>query len=531
MNRNAIVLCLTLIFVTGCGGNSSDPAEPLFSGTVSSTTPIVEPQVTLKNPAGEVFTASIDDRGIFSLPDALVDDQYLMRVDIGNNNYLYSIAHLTKATANRQNIHSYTDLVARAWFADLNTDIFTAFTGDPSIANFPSAEAIAKINANVQAIVSDVLEVYGLTGVPLSTARYERSDTGVDRFLNENPVIIKNNRATIIVNDPQTNLQSIAVNNVELQTTFGGTDSSPPSQPENLRALGAGEDAITLAWSIATDNIGITTYDIYRNDALINHTPFPVYRDTNVTANTEYSYTVVARDEANNSSTPSVAAIGSTLTSLDIEAPDAPSSATLEASTQSINVYWSHSNPNDLVSFQITRTGPDGIIVREVTSTRINDIIVASGTEYCYTVVAVDASGNRSEENPSTCITTSGATIEPLEADETITLATIEMAQESSSSPEGSTAVAFVNRLGDSSGEISIDYVITAGTATADEDYIATDGTLVWADGDTVAKRIEIELLADDISEEAETLQIVLTNSSVNAVVLQASTVITITAN
>ncbi len=534
MNRIALIFFTAFFFAVtaSCGGDSGNGSSrtvvPLFAGTVSISSGIAEQVVTFKNPAGELFTAAINDRGGFTLPSASQDDRYLMRIDLGNSNYLYSIAHLPLVNGNRQNIHSYTDLVARTWFADLGLDINSVFASGAGIDNFPGADEIATIAANIQAIVSDVLEVYGLTDVTLSSADYEATDTGIDRFLNENPVIIKNNRATIIVNDPQTNMQSIAVNRVALQTTFGETDTTPPQQPQGLRALGASLTEVSLAWSIASDNIGIATYNVYRDDTLISHTPFPVYRDSGLVPDTEYSYTIVAEDEAGNSSSPSVAAIGRVLDTPDTDAPDVPSSASIDATTQSIDVFWRHSNINDLVRFEVTRTG-DGVITREVTSTRFNDITVASGTEYCYTIVAVDASGNLSEPNPSACITTSGATIDA--APEAVTLATIEMAQSSITSNEGSIVTAYVNRLGDSEGEISIDYIVTAGTATADEDYTATDGTLVWADGDIVAKRIDVQLLTDGIEEDNETLSISLTNSSVNAVVTDATTTVIISDN
>ena len=203
-----------------------------------------------------------------------------------------------------------------------------------------------------------------------------------------------------------------------------------------------------------------------------------------------------------------------------------PSSSTLNASTDSIDIFWSHSNLFDLATFEVTRTGGDGILVREVTSPLLSDITVASGTEYCYAIVAVDASGNRSEPNPTSCITTSGNAVD---TQGTVNIpATVEMAQESVAGSEGTTISAFVNRLGDSTGEISIDYVFTPGTATEEEDYIAADGTLVWLDGDITARRIDIQLQTDGIAEDNETFSAVLTNASSNAVIANSTTSITI---
>ena len=525
----------TFALLSACGGGGDNSAAvsqlpPAFSGTISTPRGIAEPIIELRSPEGELKEVPVDELGQFSLDDIQIGARYLMRANLGNNNFLYSIAHLSEVTANRQNIHSYTDLVARTWFADQGLNINSVFTSAASIENFPSSETISGIDANIQAIVSDALEVYGLTDVSLSSAAYAAIDTGIDRFLNENPVIIRNNRATIIVNDPQTNLQAVAVNRVALQTTFGEIDTIPPQQAQNVRALSAGSaddnGVIVLAWTTATDNIGVATYEIYRDEVLIDHTPLPLYRDTTVTQNTDYTYTVVTVDESGNRSTPSFAVTGRSLLTPDTTIPATPSSSTLNANTESAEVFWSHSNLFDVARFEVTRTGGDGILVREVTSPDLSDITVASGTEYCYSIVAVDASSNRSEPNPTACITTSGSAVA---LQETINIpATVEMAQESVAGSEGTTISAFVNRLGDASGEISIDYVFNPGTASAEEDYIASDGTLVWTDGDITARQIEIQLQTDGITEGSETLSVVLTNTSSNAVIANPTTSITI---
>lgn len=536
-----VVTCLGIgllatVFVSGCGGNgdTSTPAPQFaFSGTVSTSRGIAEQTITLKSSDGDVTEIAVDDLGRYSIADIQTGNRYLMRANLGNNNYLYSIAHLPDATANKQNIHSYTDLVARTWFADQGLDINSVFASAAGIENFPSLESINAIDANVQAIVSDALEVYGLSDIVLSKASFDATDTGIDRFLNENPVIIRNDRATIIVNDPQTNLQAVAVDRVRLQTTFGDTDITPPTQTQNVRALGANSSSdgsenngIVLVWTTASDNIGVATYEIFRDGELIGHTPFPLYRDNAVAPGTDYAYTVVTRDESNNRSIPSVAATGRSLSASDNTAPDTPSSATLNASTDSTDVFWSYSNLSDLARFEVTRTGGDGILVREVTSSELSDITVAPGTEYCYTIVAVDASGNRSEPNPRSCITTSGAAVDTVE--QVSAPATVEMAQESVSGMEGSTISAFVNRLGDTTGAISIDYVVTPGTAIPEQDYIAPDGALVWSDGDITAKQIDIELLTDGVIEGSETMSVVLINSSSNAVITNATTSVTV---
>ena len=230
-----ITLVALIWLVTACG-SSNDDAENnqsaeidlhIFAGTVSTPKGIAEPFVSLKSPDGMVSETAVDEFGRFNLTSAQSGDRYLMRANLGNDNYIYSFAFLTGSTGNRQNIHSYTDLVARSWFADQGQNINSVFDSDASIDNFPTDETISAIDTNVQAIVSDVLQVYSLENISLSTADYDATDTGVDRFLNENPVIIKDNRATIVVNDPNTNLQATAVDRVRLNTSFCLLYTSP----------------------------------------------------------------------------------------------------------------------------------------------------------------------------------------------------------------------------------------------------------------------------------------------------------------
>ena len=53
---------------------------------------------------------------------------------------------------------------------------------------------------------------------------------------------------------------------------------------------------MVLDWNPSTDNVGVTTYDVYRNGSLIGAAPLATYTDTGVGPNASYSYAVRARD-------------------------------------------------------------------------------------------------------------------------------------------------------------------------------------------------------------------------------------------
>ncbi|NYI03676.1 glycoside hydrolase family 9 protein [Allostreptomyces psammosilenae] len=85
-------------------------------------------------------------------------------------------------------------------------------------------------------------------------------------------------------------------------------DTQPPTAP-TLAATGVTATSVTLSWSGATDNVGVTGYDVYRDGVRVNSTPVvgTTFTDSGLSASTAYSYTVRARDAAGNVSSASPA--------------------------------------------------------------------------------------------------------------------------------------------------------------------------------------------------------------------------------
>lgn len=83
-------------------------------------------------------------------------------------------------------------------------------------------------------------------------------------------------------------------------------DDTAPSQPLNLAATAISPTQVKLTWDDSTDNVGVTSYDVYRDGTLIGSAPPPSgYVDQNAQSGHSYTYTVVARDAAGNASAPS----------------------------------------------------------------------------------------------------------------------------------------------------------------------------------------------------------------------------------
>lgn len=87
-------------------------------------------------------------------------------------------------------------------------------------------------------------------------------------------------------------------------------DTSAPEAPMGLTVNRVGPNRVDLAWNAATDNVGVTGYEIYRNGMLLATTDTTTsYSDLAVEEGLAYAYAVRARDAAGNRSAESELAI------------------------------------------------------------------------------------------------------------------------------------------------------------------------------------------------------------------------------
>ncbi len=188
--------------------------------------------------------------------------------------------------------------------------------------------------------------------------------------------------------------------------TDGAGDAEAPTAPTGLRSTGKTATSVSLSWTAATDNIGVTGYDVYRGATKVNSAPVTgtVYADSGLTAATAYSYTVRARDAAGNTSPASAAVAVTTDTSgsgTDTQAPTAPGALTASGTTTtSVSLTWSASTDNTGVTGYDVYRGANKVNSAPVTGTVYTDSGLTADTAYSYTVRARDAAGNVSP--PST---------------------------------------------------------------------------------------------------------------------------------
>jgi chitodextrinase len=86
-------------------------------------------------------------------------------------------------------------------------------------------------------------------------------------------------------------------------------DTTAPTAPTGLTATSPTATQVNLSWTAATDNVGVTGYQIFRDGSSIGTVgAVTTYSDSTVLGGTAYSYTVKAVDAANNVSPASNAA-------------------------------------------------------------------------------------------------------------------------------------------------------------------------------------------------------------------------------
>ncbi|WP_256758770.1 polysaccharide lyase family protein [Cohnella sp. WQ 127256] len=94
-------------------------------------------------------------------------------------------------------------------------------------------------------------------------------------------------------------------------------DVTPPSVVANVYATGITDKGFDLHWDAATDNEGVTAYDIYSGDSLLSSVGnVTTYKLTGLAQNASYSMQIKARDAKNNASALSTAVVVKTAATL-----------------------------------------------------------------------------------------------------------------------------------------------------------------------------------------------------------------------
>lgn len=177
----------------------------------------------------------------------------------------------------------------------------------------------------------------------------------------------------------------------------------PPQKPGNLRSTAKTASSVSLAWDAATDNGLIVDYDIYKDGTLAGSVAGTSTTLNNLTPLTSYTFTVKARDTGGNLSPPSDSL--TVTTAPDTQAPAKPTNfrSTGETST-SVSLAWNAAIDNVGVTSYEVYVGPT--LNQTTSGTNATVTGLAAGVTYTFTVIAIDAAGNRSVPSSAVAVRT-----------------------------------------------------------------------------------------------------------------------------
>lgn len=89
-------------------------------------------------------------------------------------------------------------------------------------------------------------------------------------------------------------------------------DTQAPTAATGLSVSGTTSSSISLSWNASTDNVGVTSYNVYMNGSLKTTVNSASATISGLSASTTYSFYVVAKDAAGNSSSNSSTVSGTT---------------------------------------------------------------------------------------------------------------------------------------------------------------------------------------------------------------------------
>lgn len=411
----ALVIISTLC-LTGCGsGGKGDSSSRdnnhgsgiSLSGTAAAGAPIASATVTLKDKNGSLKTALTGTDGKYSFDITGMAAPFLIKVPFGQTS-LYSVA----TSSGTANVHPYTDLIIRNWYAVKGSDLDAAFGSAGALPEPPTEADISAIEFTLRNIMQTWIRQEGLdvSSFNLIASSFDANRAGFDRILDNTMVEIDAaGQVTIESCDPVTGIDgtTISTNIVNL----AASDTIPPSDPGVPVATGADTNKIVLVWNAATDaGGGVAGYNIYRDNKKIGESPVPIYADSaGLQPLTTYCYQVEAFDGAGIVSVNrSAQACAATLANSDTALPSTPSNLTTTAiSASQIGLSWTASTDidNNLIGYKVFRDGKKIESVAVPATNFVNDNLTAN-TRYCYTVRAFDSAGNLSPDSIESCMTT-----------------------------------------------------------------------------------------------------------------------------
>lgn len=231
---------------------------------------------------GATERTSIDNLAVFNTPLSSTSDNSAIDFEVGNNNAIVQNSWF------ENNAGGAIEFLANSNVPNLNAEIKTStFINNGWAQKFPNQGQIMNINW---------------------PQRNNSTGTIHDNFY-QNPTDVlffggdgANNGGFTLTNNNDI-FSPPTPTSAPTPTPF--IDTQAPSVPTGLVVTVVSRSQITLTWNASVDNVGVTGYRIYRNNVYRTTVTGTSYIDNNVSRNKTYSYYIIAKDAANNFSSPS----------------------------------------------------------------------------------------------------------------------------------------------------------------------------------------------------------------------------------
>ncbi|MBK8608770.1 MAG: fibronectin type III domain-containing protein [Chitinophagaceae bacterium] len=275
--------------------------------------------------------------------------------------------------------------VSNVWVTSNGGTTWTAIDGD--LPDMPVRWAMFYPGSNTSAIIATETGVWQTDNIN-GAATLWGPETG-----------FPNVRTDMLQYRSSDGLLAAATHGRGIFTTIIGAaaDTEPPSAPV-LSATGTTSNTISLSWTAATDNVGVTGYDVYVNGTLNGSTTTALtYVVTGLAPATLYSIYVRAKDAAGNG-TNSNTINPTTQTAGDTQPPTAPVLSSTGSTASTIGLSWTAATDNvGVTGYEVYVNGT----LNGTTTTALTYTVsgLAASTAYSIYVRAKDAAGNGTNSN------------------------------------------------------------------------------------------------------------------------------------
>lgn len=200
-------------------------------------------------------------------------------------------------------------------------------------------------------------------------------------------------------------------------------DDTPPNNVTDLKASNVTQSGCTLTW-LASSSDDVKDYRIYKDGTLIATVTGISYNVTGLTANTNYTFTVKARDTSNNEASGTSIPVTTADVPVDL-APEPVTNLTAGTPTSSsIPLTWTRSVSSNVDKYEVSYSvnGVDFTVASgsvNSSSSSYNVTGLAAETTYTLRVVAISATGKRSA---AVTVQATTADVPPVDPDDVITV-------------------------------------------------------------------------------------------------------------